>query len=75
MHLLFINSAAYLALTNTRPKPVEHGYLFSMAVGTIGDWLKLVPFLLWEEQLILRGGGGGGGEFFKKNFLPGVLGK
>ena len=29
---------------NTRPKPVEHGYVFSMAGGTIGEWLKLVPF-------------------------------
>ena len=37
---------------NTRPKPVEHGYLFSMAVGTIGEWLKLVPFLLGDVQLI-----------------------
>ena len=31
--------------------------MFSMAVGTIGEWLKLVPFLLGDEQLILRGGG------------------
>ena len=30
-----------------------------MAVGTIGEWLELVPFLLGGEQLILRGGGGG----------------
>ena len=22
----------------TRPKPVGHGYVFSMAVGTIGEW-------------------------------------
>ena len=22
----------------TRPKPVEHGYVLSMAVGTIGEW-------------------------------------
>ena len=35
-----------------------HGYVFSMAVGTIGEWLKQVPFLLREEQLILREGGG-----------------
>ena len=28
----------------TRPKPVELGYVFSMAVGTIEKWLKLVPF-------------------------------
>ena len=45
----------------TRPKPVEHGYVFSMAVGTIGEWLKLVPFfLLGDVQLI---GGGGGADF------------
>ena len=30
----------------TRPKPVGHGYMFSMAVGTIGEWLKLVPFFV-----------------------------
>ena len=35
-----------------------HGYVFSMAVGTIGEWLKVVPFLLGDEQLILRGGAG-----------------
>ena len=23
-----------------------HGYVFSMAVGTIGEWLKLVPFFV-----------------------------
>ena len=49
---------------NTRPKPVEHGYVFSMAVGTIGEWLKLVPFLLEDVQLI-----GGGGQFFKNKYL------
>ena len=32
-----------------------HGYVFSLAVGTIGEWLKLVPFLLGDEH---RGGGG-----------------
>ena len=42
----------------TRPKPVGHGYVFSMAVGTIGEWLKLVPVLLGNEQLILRWGVG-----------------
>ena len=36
-----------MSLSNdTRPKPVEHGYVFSMAVGTIGEWLKLVPFFV-----------------------------
>ena len=34
----------------TRPKPVDHGYVFSMAVGTIWEWLKLVPFLLGDVQ-------------------------
>ena len=33
-----------------------HGCVFTMAVDTIGEWLKLVPFLLGDEQLILRGG-------------------
>ena len=41
----------------TTPKPVEHGFVFSMAVSTFGEWLKLVPFLLGDEQFILRGGG------------------
>ena len=27
------------------------GHVFSMAVGTIGEWLKVVPFLLGDEQL------------------------
>ena len=36
--------------------PVGHGYVFSMAVGTIGEWLKLVPFLWGDEQLIREGG-------------------
>ena len=44
--------------TVTRPKPVEHGYVFSMAVGTIWEWLKLVFFLLGEKKLIVEGGGG-----------------
>ena len=37
----------------TRPKPVEHGYVFSMAVGTIWEWLKLGPF-----RTVDWGGGG-----------------
>ena len=32
-------------------------HVFSMAVGTIWEWLKLVPFLLRDVQLI-RGRGG-----------------
>ena len=31
---------------------MDHGYVLSMAVGTIGEWLKLVPFLLGDVQLI-----------------------
>ena len=53
-------------LQNTRPKPVEHGYVFSMAVGTIWEWLKLVPFLLGDVQLI---GGGGGLALFQNKYL------
>ena len=34
--------------------------MFSMAVGTIGEWLKLVSFLLGDEQLIQKGVGGAG---------------
>ena len=49
----------------TRPTPVgQHGYVFSMAVGTIGEWLKLVSFLLGDERLIVRGGGWSGSFFF-----------
>ena len=47
---------------DTRPKPVGHGYVFSMTFGTIGEWLKLVPFFE-EEQLIQRGGGGVASSF------------
>ena len=39
---------------------MEHGYVLSMAVDTIGERLKLVPFLLGDVQLI---GGGGAGRF------------
>ena len=49
----------------TRPKPVGHSYVFSMSVGTIGEWLKLIPFLLGDEQLNL----GGGWHFLKINIL------
>ena len=31
-----------------------HDNVFSLAVGTIGEWLKRFPFLLGDEQLILR---------------------
>ena len=45
--------------------PVEHGYVFSMAVGTIWKWLKLVPFFVRGRTVDLRGGG----QFFKINIL------
>ena len=55
---LACHSESYITqTTNTKAKPVGHGFVFSMAVRTIGEWLKLVPFLLGEEQLILKGGG------------------
>ena len=38
--------------------------MFSMAVGTIGEWLTLVPFFLGDEQLIL-GEAVGAGSFLK----------
>ena len=39
------------------PKPVEHGYVFSMAVvGTIGEWLKLVSFFV-RGRTVESGGG------------------
>ena len=37
--------------------PWSMANVFSMAVVTIGEWLKLVPFLLGDVQLILWGGG------------------
>ena len=56
----------------TRPKPVEHGYVFSMTVGTIGEWRKLVPFLLGDEQLI-RGKGGASSFMAVKNLKINIL--
>ena len=53
-----MNASSLLRLHETRPKPVEHGYVFSMAVGTIGEWLKLVPFFLLGDVQWIRGGGG-----------------
>ena len=38
--------------------------MFSMAVGTIGEWLKLVPFFLGDVQLI-----GGGADFLAVKHL------
>ena len=43
----------------TRPKPVENGYVLSMAVGAIGEWLKLVPVCVRGRTVDCEGGGGG----------------
>ena len=43
---------------STKPKPVGHGYVFSMAVGTIGEWLKVVPFFVRGQTVDFEGGGG-----------------
>ena len=56
---------SYFFVKLTRPKPVEHGYVFSMAVGTIGEWLKLVPFFVRGRTV----DSGGGGQIFKINIL------
>ena len=46
-----------LVLIFTRPKPVEYGFVFSMAVGTIGEWLKLVSFFVRGRTVNIEGGG------------------
>ena len=56
MYLRLYFTYAVGNFSDTRPKPVGHGYVFSMAVGTIGELFKLVPFLLGDEGFILRGG-------------------
>ena len=38
-----------LSLNITRPKFVGNGHVFGMAVGTIEEWLKLVPFFVREH--------------------------
>ena len=44
-----------------------HGYVFSMAVGTIGEWLKLVPFFVRvRTDSDSEGWGWGGLTVFKK---------
>ena len=58
--LKFIHQTIYYTkIRDTSPKPVGHGYVFSMTVGIIEKWLKLVPFLLGDEQLILSVVGAG----------------
>ena len=51
MYLRLYFTYAVGNFSDTRPKPVGHGYVFSMAVGTIGELFKLI------KGFILRGGG------------------
>ena len=53
-----------------------HGYVFSMAVDNIGEWLKVVPFFVRGRTVDFEGGGGGGGgspggETLKKKYRGG----
>ena len=50
----------------TRPKHVRHGYVLSMAVGTIGEWFKVVSFFVRGRTVDSEGGGAG-----SKNKYPG----
>ena len=45
-----------------------HGYVFSMAVGTFGKWLKVVPFFV-RGRTVDSESGGGGWQFLKINIL------
>ena len=56
-----------IGIKHTRPKPVGHGYVFSMAVGTIGERLKLVPCFVRGRTVDSKGGGAV--SFFKINVL------
>ena len=54
-------------IINTRPKPVGHDCVFSMAVGTMGEWLKLVPFYFVRGRTVDSDAEGGGDwQFFFK---------
>ena len=44
------------SIKTTRQKPVGHGYVFSMAIGTIGEWLKLVPYFVRGRTVDWGGG-------------------
>ena len=37
---------------------MKHGYVFIMAVVTIWEWLKLVPFFVRGRTVDSEGGGG-----------------
>ena len=58
-----------LKLIYTRPKYVGHGYVFSMAVGTIGEWLKLVPCFVRGRTVDSKGGGGAGSFLAVKHLI------
>ena len=45
-------------ISATRPKPVGHGYVFSMAVGTIGGMVESGPPFFSGRTFDSRGGGG-----------------
>ena len=62
--IFFFHASATLSNLNiTRPKPVEHGYVFSIAVGTIWEWLKTGTFFFRGRTV--DWGGGGAGSFLK----------
>ena len=42
--------------------------VFSMAVGTIGEWLKVVPFIVRDTTVWWRGGREGAGSFLKNKY-------
>ena len=48
---------------------MKHGYVLSMAVGTIGEWFKVVSFLVRGRTA--DSDAGGGLAVFKKNKYPG----
>ena len=51
-----------------------HGYVFSMAVGTIGEWLKGVPPFFRGRTVDSEGGGGGGWQvLFSKTNLGNII--
>ena len=53
-------------VNETKPNPVGHGYVFSVTVGTIGEWLKLVSFFVRGRTVDSEGGGW---QLFKINIL------
>ena len=47
-----------------------HGYVYSMAVGTIGEWLKVVHFIVRGRTVHSVGGGGRGAGSFPGRQTP-----